>query len=148
RLRYLIGLDLLTGALLSALLALALQPALLMALSHLLKVDVSVSACMVAVPGSCMPTLSQLDWLAAGVSLAAGLLILGTSLLLRGLMRLRGRGMASGAGERERLGLGRLMALVGSDRGPLRDGLLDLLAGLGGQLRLILWPLLLLAGSV
>jgi hypothetical protein len=146
RRRYLIALDLGTGALLCALLALALQPALLTVLARLLKVNVSVSACMVAVPGTCAPTLSQLDWLAAGVSLAAGLLLLVTSLILGGIMRPRGGARAAGA--REPLTLERIIALVGSDRGRLREGLLRLLGGLVGQLRSIFVPLLLLAGSI
>jgi hypothetical protein len=146
RRRYLIALDLLTGALLCALLALVLQPALLTLLSRLLKVNVSVSACTVAVPGTCAPTLSQLDWLAAGVSLAAGLLLLVTSLILGGIMRLRGG--ANAAGAREQLTLKRSIALVGSDRGRLREGVLRLLGGSVGQLRSILVPLLLLAGSI
>jgi hypothetical protein len=143
RLWYVIALDLLTGALLSTLLALILQPASLTLLARLLKVNVVVSACMVALPGACTPALSTFDWLIAEVSLALGLLIIIASALPHGITRLRSEARTLKAPE-----LGRIIALVGSDRGRLREALRQPLTRLVLQLRPILLPLLLLVGSV
>jgi hypothetical protein len=147
RLRTLVILDLLTGALVATVLALVLQPVVLTGLSWLLKVQVTISACTLSLPGTCAPTLSQLDWVIAGSSLALGLLVLVISLLLRGVTRLR-NGAVAAAQPKERLTLGDLVPMVCSDRGGLRAGALQLLGGLISQLRPFLWPLLLLAGSI